>query len=179
MSFSLFYFVEHEKTSLMDLVELSVSELAELQVLYKVKWPIHIITYNPIRNFINRFENHPEWKRKVNFLGVKGNWIKHGTFYMSNGDQILFDTLEPSPHDEIKRVLFHVNYHESMTFINTRNIFRPLIGEVFDKMKFKVLLEVICDCYFFPKELFQDIVIVNIVSLHQKSRILFYIFIPV
>jgi hypothetical protein len=68
----------------MSLVKISGAELSELKEYCKVDWPLHIITYNTIKNFINRFDKFPEWKEIVSFWSLNGGWRSHASFVIIN-----------------------------------------------------------------------------------------------
>lgn len=136
----------------MSLVQITIPELKELQEIYKVDWPLHIITHNTIKSFVHRFEKSPEWKAFVTFWSLNGDWKKNGTFVMVNKQMIFFNTLESAPHDEIKEVLMKLQYDKNMMFINTREIFKSLVYDVIEKLQLKILFDKACTCFFIPKE---------------------------
>lgn len=141
----------------MALVKILISELKELKEMYRVKWPLHIMTYNNFKNLIERFEKHPKWKSKAVFWSLNGEWGKHGTFIMTYGNLIFFNTLEPAPYNEIEQALMLVNYGSFTMFTDIREIFRTLIYNVIEKLQLRVVSEEDFLCYFIPKELFQNI----------------------
>jgi hypothetical protein len=79
--------------------KISLSELKELQEIYKSDWPLHVITHNTFKNFIHRFEKFPEWKNKVIFWSLNGDWKKHGTFVMVNSQTNIATNWLQQKHD--------------------------------------------------------------------------------
>lgn len=141
----------------MSLVKISVTELKELQQIYRVQWPLHIFTYNTIKNFTWRLEKFPEWENRVKFWSLNGAWKKNGTFVMTNGHMIFFNSLEASPYDELKTILKNLEYTKSMLFINTRDIFKSLVYNVVETFELAILFDKVCNCFFVPKENYKNL----------------------
>lgn len=104
-------------------------DLVYLKKLYEVDRPLHVVTTIAIGHFIQRFAKKPKWQHIVKFWCLNDNWKETGTFVMinSNDGHILFDTLEPNPHENLRRTLELVNYDKPMVFICFRDIFRPVV----------------------------------------------------
>lgn len=152
----------------MNVVKLnSILELDKIQTFYKVNWPVHIITYYNFKNFIARFQKHPELQQDVTFLSIGNEWMTNGTFVMINSiaGTLFFDTLEPAPFAGMRELLMLVKYSahlQHQTFINVREDFRELVLEVLANRHFKVVSNYACDCFVMPKELqeqFKELII--------------------
>jgi hypothetical protein len=146
----------------MSLVKLSNGDLFRLKNFYKVDWPLHIITFNTIKKFIERSEKFPEWKQKVSFWCFEGDWRRHGSFVMVNKDtnQIFFNTLESAPYTQIQAMLPLIPFSDTMVFINTRNVFRQMVKDIAKELQMNVVYESVCDCYIIPKDRFKNVEIV-------------------
>lgn len=141
----------------MTLQEISSNELRQLKELYKVEWPLHIATYNLLKNFADRFERDPKWKGNVSFWSLDGNWHEHGSFVMTFDFLICFNTLESAPYTGISKALMLLNYRKFMQFIDIREIFRPIIFDVIKKLDLKIVTDIRNRCYFASKEIFQGL----------------------
>lgn len=121
----------------------SVEDLPRLKDKYKANWPLHIATFSTIDIFARRFLEHPEWRERVTFYGVQGEPENFSTVIMiHSGDKVFFDTLEPLPHDKLRRALFVIELGHKISFINIRDCFRPLLLDIIRTRKFDIRLEV-------------------------------------
>lgn len=143
----------------MSLKEISSNDLRQLKELYKVEWPLHIMTYNLLKNFAGRFEKDRKLREKVNFWSLDGNWRDHGTFVMTFGSMICFNTLESAPYAGITEALMLLSYRELTTFMDVRDIFRPLISDVTTKLNLKIVADIPEKCNIAPKEIFQGVAV--------------------
>lgn len=138
----------------MALVEISKEELLELKELYKVDWPLHVVSYFTIKNFIDRFEKFPAWSKNVKFFSLKGDWRKHATFIMANGHFTHFNSLEPAPHEEIRQALMLFNFLKFTSLNEIRNIFQSVVHDVIKKRQLEVESEFETTFFVVQKELY-------------------------
>lgn len=109
----------------------SVEELGVIRNLYKSDWPLHVSTFTTIDFFMRKFKGRSKAMENVIFIGPIVDWNIHGTFVMKQSAKtIFFNTLEPYPHNQLKRVLLSIDLNEETTFINIRDVLRPLLLEV-------------------------------------------------
>lgn len=109
----------------------SVEELELIRSLYKVDWPLHVSTFTTIDFFLRKFREHSKAMNNVTFIGPVVDWDVHGTFVMTqSANTIFFNTLEPFPHNQLKRLLLSMKLNDETTFINIRDVLRPLLLEV-------------------------------------------------
>lgn len=134
------------------LKKIQIDQLTKLSDLYKVDWPLHITTQSTIRLFIDRFNNHPEWVNKVDFLSFKDDWSTHGAFIMLHENRIFFNTLEPFPFNNLRRALYLLQFNEILTFVNIRDALRPVIVDVIRIHHLEVLSDIGTKCFRLPKE---------------------------
>lgn len=143
----------------MVLKKISASALRELKELYKVKWPLHIGTYNLIRNFAERIEKDPKWEEKAEFWSLNGNWRQHGSFVMTFGFLIHFDTLDTAPYRELKQTLMLLDYKKFMMFNEIREDLAPVVHDVIKERKLELHSEHFVRYYFAPKDLFKNVTV--------------------
>jgi hypothetical protein len=155
----------------MTLVKITSSELKELKERFKIDWPLHVITYNTLENFIERFAKFPEWEEKVTFWSLNGDQ-SFASFVMINAhtDSIFFNTLESEPYTEVKSILQLIEYTDKMVFLNVRSIFQQLVKDVMKKLKMQLTYEGVFNCFLMPKERFKNLEIeyVNKLSLSES-----------
>lgn len=122
--------------SIMQVVKLTKNLLPIYRDLFKVDWPKSIQSYCLLGHFISRFNNHPEWEQKVEFLTLKDHNSTDGTFAMIYGSYIYVDTLEAAPYPKLQDLLYHLDLKNDQMFSNIRDDFRPII---FDIMRMRKL----------------------------------------
>lgn len=115
-----------------DLTLIQKEDLVYLKKLYEVDRPLHVVTTVAIGHFIARFAKKPEWTNIVKFWTLNDTWKETGTFAMinSNDGHILFNTLEPHPHESLRKTVELIDYDKPMVFICFRDIFRPVLLDV-------------------------------------------------
>lgn len=97
--------------------KLIFDELKFLQNLYAVDWPKYVPTFGLLGQFIERFEKHPEWQNKVNFLTINDNSLNQGTFLMIYCNYIVcFNSLEPAPFANLEKLLNSIDFTEEKKF---------------------------------------------------------------
>lgn len=137
------------------LIRITKESLPELRRIYKVDWPLHVVSYCAIDHFINRFENKPEWEEKVKIWTLNEDWKQTGTFAMvnENDQNILFNTLEPAPYPTLMRTLELLDYTEQKAFICFRDLFRPLVFDVMRVQNLEVTFDSGTRCMVTPQEI--------------------------
>lgn len=144
----------------MALVKIPTDELLELQELYKVDWPLHILTYNTFKIFINRHKKIPKWSEKIQFWSLNGDWRTNGTFVMVNDYLMFFNTLESEPHGEISKALMLIRYPKFSFFMDIRDMFWPLLRDVIKKLQLRVISNSASDCHLIPREIYLNFEVV-------------------
>lgn len=141
----------------MALQKIALEDLTALQDLYKVQWPLHIITYNTIKIAIDRFQKQTDWCDDVNFWRLDRGHTRNGGFITidTNLGCIFFNTLEPEPFAEMRTALSLIDYTDEMVFLNTREIFRNMLMIVISELPLRLVHESSHNCFFINKEVFE------------------------
>lgn len=141
------------------LIKISKQNLLILKRIYKIDWPLHVVSYCAIDHFINRFEKQPEWEDKVKVWSLNEDWRENGTFAMvnDNDQNILFNTLEPPPYSTLRRTLELLNYEGQKVFICFRDLFRPLVLDVIRVQNLEATFDSSTRCMFMPREKLQNV----------------------
>lgn len=95
---------------------LTILELKFLRSQYSKNGPKYVPTIGLLDHFIYRFENHPQWMYKVEFLTTNESTLKSGTFVMVyamvDARYIAFNSLESAPYRNLQHLLNTLNYAE-------------------------------------------------------------------
>ena len=134
------------------LKKIPIDKLAQLRDLYKIAYPLHVSTCSTIQIFIDRFKQHPEWTKRVSFLSYKDDWILKGTFVMINGSRIFCNTLESFPYDSLRKALLLIEFDDITTFVNIRDIFRPIILDITRIQHFEVISDIGTRSFLMPRD---------------------------
>jgi hypothetical protein len=119
------------------LKKLNISELKVLRELYHVNFPTSAPTIGLLDHFIDRFQNHPEWQDKVEFVALDDSCFKDGTFTMLYGQIFQFNTIAESPFTNLQKLMysFDFNQYEDYKFWTVYEKFDEFVDELIERKK--------------------------------------------
>lgn len=124
------------------LAKLDIVDLKILRNLYNRDWPKHVGTCATIDNFIDRFENHPEWMEKVQFLVKNKSDLTDGSFVLIYKKLFMFyDTLEAAPYGNLKSLLKSISFGENPEIWLIREELWSLTYDLIRESNLKVIEE--------------------------------------
>jgi hypothetical protein len=136
------------------LVRIARSSLETLKNLYRVDWPVHVVSYTAIDHFIHRFNQQPEWEEKVKFWTLGDDWKRHGTFVMENvsDGHILINTTQAYPYESLSETLNMLSYDDERVFACFHDKFRPLVQDLIRVKNLEETFDSGAKCVHLPKE---------------------------
>lgn len=134
------------------LKKLTSDQTGHLRDIYKINYPLHVSTCSTIELFIQRLQKQPEYNEKVCFLSLNDDWTTNGTFVMTDENRIFCNTLESFPFVSLRKILLSIELEDEITFVNLRDVLRPVIFDILRIHNFEIISDVGSRCFLMRKE---------------------------
>lgn len=141
------------------LEKIPVESLPILKDIYKIDYPLHVVTQSTIQVFIDRIKKTPNWDNQMQFLSFENVWKTNGAFIMVQENRVFFNTLEEFPFKTLRRMLLNLELDDKVVFINIRDDLRSVIFDTIRINHFEVVSDIGSKSFLMPKEVLQTLTV--------------------